>query len=166
MTELAPTEVWFRPIQAADFDHVLGLNAANVESLAPLDANGLAALLPLADTAAVIMCGDAAAGFVITMADGEPYRSPNYRWFSARHERFVYLDRIVVDPQFRRRGVAGAAYELIEAAAATHCGVMCLEVNLEPRNEASLRFHARRGFVEVGQQDTELHPVMLLEKAL
>jgi predicted GNAT superfamily acetyltransferase len=27
-----------------------------------------------------------------------------------------------------------------------------LEVNLEPRNDGSLRFHDRLGFVEVGQQ--------------
>jgi len=29
-----------------------------------------------------------------------------------------------------------------------------LEVNADPPNEGSLRFHARLGFVEVGQQDT------------
>jgi predicted GNAT superfamily acetyltransferase len=30
--------------------------------------------------------------------------------------------------------------------------VFTLEVNLEPRNDGSLRFHDRLGFVEVGQQ--------------
>ena len=29
-----------------------------------------------------------------------------------------------------------------------------LEVNLRPRNDGSLRFHQRLGFVEVGQQET------------
>ena len=31
---------------------------------------------------------------------------------------------------------------------------LALEVNADPPNEGSLRFHARLGFVEVGQQDT------------
>ena len=33
-------------------------------------------------------------------------------------------------------------------------GHLALEVNVDPPNEGSLRFHERLGFVEVGQQDT------------
>jgi predicted GNAT superfamily acetyltransferase len=31
---------------------------------------------------------------------------------------------------------------------------LALEVNVDPPNEPSLRFHTRLGFTEVGQQDT------------
>jgi predicted GNAT superfamily acetyltransferase len=41
-----------------------------------------------------------------------------------------------------------------------------LEVNLVPRNEVSLAFHARRGYVEVGRLGDEDHVVSLLEKPL
>ncbi|NNE42793.1 MAG: GNAT family N-acetyltransferase, partial [Gemmatimonadetes bacterium] len=42
------------------------------------------------------------------------------------------------------------------------------EVNTRPRNDGSLRFHARLGFREVGTQETEggAKAVSLLEKRL
>ena len=33
--------------------------------------------------------------------------------------------------------------------------MLCCEVNVRPRNDASLRFHHSIGFREVGQQDTD-----------
>ena len=36
-------------------------------------------------------------GFAIVLREGADYGSPNYRWFSDRHERFTYLDRMVVE---------------------------------------------------------------------
>ena len=44
--------------------------------------------------------------------------------------------------------------------------VLTLEVNLDPPNEPSLAFHARRGFVEVGQRDSGGHLVSLMAKPL
>ena len=43
-------------------------------------------------------------------------------------------------------------------------GRMALEVNLVPRNDASLAFHQRRGYVEVGRIGDEEHLVSLMEK--
>jgi predicted GNAT superfamily acetyltransferase len=34
-----------------------------------------------------------------------------YRWFSRRHERFRYLDRVAVHERFRRRGVGTVIYD-------------------------------------------------------
>jgi predicted GNAT superfamily acetyltransferase len=39
-------------------------------------------------------------------------------------------------------------------------------VNLVPRNDASLAFHARRGYVEVGRLGEDDHVVSLMEKSL
>ena len=60
------------------------------------------------------------------------------------------------------RGVASALYDAVEerARATGRTEVTC-EVNVAPRNEVSLRFHAARGFVEVGQQDVDDHRVSL-----
>lgn len=156
-----------RPItSAADEAAVLAWNHTNVELLAPLDAARLAELLAWADAASIITHDGADVGFVITFADGSAYDSTNYRWFSERHEHFLYLDRIVIDASVRRAGVATRVYDAIEARAAELGPVLCLEVNLDPPNEPSLAFHASRGFVEVGQQEAGGHLVSLLEKRL
>ncbi|MCW2752905.1 MAG: family N-acetyltransferase [Marmoricola sp.] len=155
-----------RPIVAADHAAVLAWNAEHVELLSPLDADGLRELLVLADQGLVISHDGADIGFVITFAAGSAYRSPNYRWFSARHEAFGYLDRIVVDPAVRRAGIATRVYDALEERARDLGPVMCLEVNLDPPNDASLAFHARRGYVEVGRQEAHGHVVALLEKHL
>ena len=64
----------------------------------------------------------------------------------------MYVDRVVVDPKHRRKGIARALYEdlfaVARAAADEH--VLC-EVNLVPPNPVSDAFHASLGFREVGR---------------
>ena len=103
-------------------------------------------------------------GFVVTFAPGTDYDSENYRWFTERYgDGFLYLDRVVVDPAVRRRGVAGRVYDLVESVASAY-GLLALEVNLVPRNDASLAFHLARGFVEVGRLGDDSHLVSLQTK--
>lgn len=156
-----------RPATAADTPDVLALNERNVEALAPLDAERLAQLQQWADRCDVLEHDGAFAGFVITFGPGTPYDSENYRWFAERHgERgFYYLDRIVLHEDVRRQGLGGFVYDALETVAARH-GRMALEVNVVPRNDASLAFHERRGYVEVGRLGDATHQVALMEKAL
>jgi len=79
------------------------------------------------------------------------YDNPNFQWFSARYDRFVYIDRVVVAPQKRGRGLAQALYRALfrKAAAQGHIRVVC-EINWEPPNPASDAFHAALGFEQVG----------------
>jgi predicted GNAT superfamily acetyltransferase len=161
-----PSGIELRPIRAADHRDVLAWNEEHVDLLSPLDQDGLDHLLGLADQALVIAHAGADVGFVITFAAGSAYESPNYRWFSERHEAFGYLDRIVVDGSVRRAGIASRVYDALEDHARGLGPVMCLEVNLEPPNDASLAFHAHRGYVEVGRQEVHGHVVALLEKDL
>ena len=103
---------------------------------------------------------------MLTFTSGTAYDSENYRWFGARHPRFYYLDRVVVDAGVRRAGVGSRVYEQIEARAGTLAPVMCLEVNLDPPNEPSLAFHQSRGYREVGTLASNGHRVSLQEKPL
>ncbi|MBO9522071.1 MAG: GNAT family N-acetyltransferase [Nocardioidaceae bacterium] len=153
-----------RPITRADFAAVLAWNEDHVELLAPLTEERLVTLIGWADTAAVIAHEGRDAGFVLTFAAGSDYDSPNFRWFAERYPSFVYLDRIVVDPAFRRTGLGTRVYDELEAAAGTP--VFCLEVNSDPPNEPSLAFHRHRGYVEVGTLPFAGHEVMLFEKPL
>lgn len=112
---------------------------------------------------------DALAGFVIAMAAGAGYGSPNYRFFAGRHHRFTYVDRVAVAPGARGVGVGRALYDaVIDHARRSGSPVMCAEVNLEPPNPGSQGFHAAYGFVEVARQWTcgDTVEVQLLELAL
>jgi predicted GNAT superfamily acetyltransferase len=89
-------------------------------------------------------------GEVVAIAPGTPYDSRNYRWFAARFERFLYLDRIVVTGPFRRRGIATRLYDAMEIAAHSFDRMVC-DVNILPPNQASLEFHDAREYREVGR---------------
>ena len=135
---------------SADEAAILALNRAHVAETSALDAAELRALL--AQAFHVGACGRGREAFLIALDQDAIYSSPNFRWFKSRHERFVYIDRIIVAPSERGRGLARLLYEeLIDAAArARHVLIGC-EVNVEPPNPASDAFHAALGFSEAGR---------------
>jgi uncharacterized protein len=143
--------VHFRPIEPRDYAEAIRINQLDVDKLAPMDADRLGLLASMSVHAHVVDIDGAVAGFVITMPPGSSYDSDNYAWFSERYTDFLYLDRIVVSDQFRRRGVASFIYDHVEAGAAERGGIMLLEVNIEPANPPSLLFHANRQYEEVGR---------------
>ncbi|MEP6855656.1 MAG: GNAT family N-acetyltransferase, partial [Pedococcus sp.] len=129
------------------------------------DAARLDRLRGWASRADVIVCDDEVAGFVLVFSPGSDYDSENYRWFSHQYGTdFDYLDRIVIDDTFRRRGLASAVYDAVEVCAEAR-GRLVLEVNLEPPNEASLAFHRGRGYRQVHQLGATGHVVTLMERA-
>lgn len=154
-----------RPIDDRDLDVVLGLNASEVPKVGPLTAPALADLVAMCDLALLAEDEHGLAGMVLALAPGAAYGSPNYGFFEARGSDHLYVDRIAVAGRARRRGVASALYDAVErrARGTGRVEVTC-EVNVVPRNEGSLRFHAARGFVEVGRQDVGEHRVSLLAK--
>ena len=154
-----------RPLRETDVADVLTLNERNVVKLAAMDEARLHELRELADRFDVLDVDGAFAGFVITFAPGSAYDSENYRWFTERHRRFYYLDRIVLDEGFRRRGLGSFVYDEVERVAAPY-ERLALEVNLVPRNDASLAFHEARGYKEVGRLGDDEHLVALMEKPL
>jgi predicted GNAT superfamily acetyltransferase len=155
-----------RRIADRDVPAVLALNARNVQALAPLDEARLHELNAIADMFHVVEADGRFAGFVVTFAPGTSYDSENYRWFNQRYGAdFYYLDRIVLHEDVRRRGLGGFVYDEVEAVAAKY-GRLALEVNVAPRNDASLAFHLSRGFVEVGRLGDEKKMVSLMEKEL
>lgn len=155
-----------RPIGPDDRAAVLALNHDHVELLSPMDEQRLALLQGWADRADVIEVDGQVVGFVLTFAPGTGYDSQNYRWHAERFgEAFYYLDRVVVSPPHRGRGVAHAVYDELEHLARRY-GRMVLEVNADPPNEPSLRFHQRRGYTEVGRLGAPGHVVSLMSREL
>jgi predicted GNAT superfamily acetyltransferase len=129
---------------------LLALNNAHAEELSLLDAARMGRLVGEAFMAARLGEADA---LLMAFDQDADYDSPNFIWFRDRYERFVYVDRVVVDPAQRGRGLARRLYEALfaRAAAGGHTLVVC-EVNAEPPNPASDAFHAALGFAEVGYQ--------------
>ena len=155
-----------RRLRDEDVPLVIELNLLNVALLAPMDAARLRDLVEVADRFDVVDVDGEFGGFVVTFASGTTYDSENYRWFGDRFgDRFYYLDRIVLSDRFRRRGLGTFVYDEVEAVAAAY-GRLALEVNVVPRNDVSLAFHTRRGFVEVGRLGDAHKQVSLMEKRL
>ena len=95
--------------------------------------------------------------FCITFAPGAPYTSVNYQWFSQNYSDFVYLDRIVVSENMRNQTLGEKLYLAVEQRMIKdRCApILTCEVNLNPPNHGSIRFHNRIGFHEVGQQESK-----------
>jgi predicted GNAT superfamily acetyltransferase len=138
-----------------DLAAALALNNSNVPAVNELDAVEIERLLGMAAVALTGEVDGVFAGFCVTFPPGVDYASLNYEWFSCNYDEFIYLDRIAVDPAFRRYGIGRAFYaRIVERFTGVYPHLFC-EVNVRPRNEASLLFHHSIGFREVGQQDTD-----------
>ena len=139
------------PLTPADLPAVLALNAAHAAQTSPLDEAALRRLVASSVLAVGIGAGAGLGAVLIALDEGADYASPNFRWFRARYPRFLYVDRVVVDPARRGRGLARALYAALfrHARATGHARVVC-EVNREPPNPASDALHAALGFAAVG----------------
>jgi len=139
---------------AALVDQLVAINNAAVPAVGELDAARMLHLIEISSQALLATVESQVAGFCLVLEPGTDYTSVNYRWFCDRYVDMVYLDRIVIVPGHRGHGVGRALYQRV-AAEAGDAQWFCLEVNLRPRNDESLAFHDRLGFVEVGQQETD-----------
>jgi predicted GNAT superfamily acetyltransferase len=144
-----------RETTRSDLDAALALNNSNLPALNELDATEIARLVSIAQVALTAEVEGAFAGFCIVLGPGADYASLNYAWFSRNYTDFAYLDRIAVDTAFRRYGIGRAFYAELVRRLTGHFPVLTCEVNVRPRNDASLDFHHSIGFREVGQQDTD-----------
>ncbi|MBC6440707.1 MAG: GNAT family N-acetyltransferase [Rhodospirillales bacterium] len=156
-----------RDMTTADASWFLPLNNAEAPHVNALDAADLAALLDEAVLARVAEVDGAPAGGLICFAPGASYQSANYVWYSERYDAFVYIDRVVVDVRFRGQGIARRFYDEAWALASERAVILCCEVNEEPPNPGSMRFHERFGFEPIGGQQTEggKKTVVLLAKS-
>jgi predicted GNAT superfamily acetyltransferase len=92
-------------------------------------------------------------GFLLAFREGAAYDSPNYRWFAGHYAQFLYVDRVVLAPECQGRGLAPRLYDdLFVIAARGGAPRITLEIDSDPPNPVSARFHARYGFAEVGSQ--------------
>ena len=159
-----------RNIESTDLARVLAINNANTPGVSQLTLSELETDIKNCLHALAIdnEHGEVCA-FCITFAPDAPDAGVNHRWFAERYESFVYLDRIAIDPTYQNLGLGVLLYQSVEQEmidSAQH-SLLCCEVNLEPPNPGSLRFHHRIGFTEVGQHSPQQnYLVSMLSKNL
>ena len=133
------------------------MNNENDPAVSWLERHELEADLSVAKHALVVG-DDRVEGFCTTFASGlQRDLGVNYAWFTARYPDFVYLDRVVIDEPFRSGGRGALLYAEVERRIRKEgaTSLFTCEVNLRPRNDGSLRFHARLGFEQVGEQESK-----------
>jgi predicted GNAT superfamily acetyltransferase len=61
-------------------------------------------------------------------------------------------------------GFGTRVYKFLDEIAAKESLPICCEVNSIPLNQISLNFHAKNGFIKVGEKEFKNHSVDYLEK--
>ena len=150
---LRPELVEILPATNEHFAAVLDLNEEFVDVLAPLSRERLELLDSLASYHRVVVDHGDVVGFALAFGSGVHHDSVNFRWFAERYESFLYVDRVVVAAQRQGSGVGALLYEDLFAFARRegYPRVTC-EIDADPPNPRSERFHRGFGFREVGSQ--------------
>ena len=144
----------------AQLQSIYDLNQANTPEVGSLKStNHLKKLIELSAYNLLVLDDDEIVGFIICMREGSVYRSENYKFFVQKLKKFLYVDRVAIDEQYRRAGLGQAIYENIFIHAAKNDLPIALEVNTQPVNQPSLNFHEKMGFDKVGSRDFEDHSV-------
>jgi hypothetical protein len=144
-----------RDVTSGDLETVLAMNQAAVPHVGSV---GLGQMQKFHEQAAyfrVALADGAVAAFLVGLTPDADYGSPNFLWFRRRYEEFAYIDRVAVADGARRLGLGSALYRDFEHFFAGRAPRLACEVNLRPPNEASMEFHRRQGFVQVGSQEIE-----------
>ena len=149
MMQTQEAEFVLRAPEPEDLDALLALSNAHTREVGTIAREAFAELVVLSFRTRMTPTRNA---FLIALADRAPPIAPNYHWFAARLERFVYVDRVVVAERARGRGLGRLLYQdLVEASLRAGRTTLCCEVNVDPPNPVSDAFHAALGFNEIGR---------------
>ena len=142
-----------RAATSADFPTCLALNETFERFLSPLTLLRLGELHRQAALHAVVEYETRVIAFLLGFRENTLYDSVNYQWFERRHARFLYVDRVVVDGAVEARGAGTLLYEhVFELARSAGVPSVACEIDVDPPNPVSQRFHAKFHFLEVGRQ--------------
>jgi hypothetical protein len=148
---------FFRTLERSDANELVAINNGGYPGVPLATSEELDVLLSVSSVALGIVGGDESLqGFLIALDPGVDYDSENYRFFESLYDNHLYIDRVVLSSQLRGQGVGTELYERVfDLARARKRDRITCEVNLEPPNPGSLRFHRGLGFLDVDTQATK-----------
>ena len=139
---------------------IYDLNQANTPEVGSLESEKhLSNLIDFSAYNLLILKDEQIIGFIICMREGSTYSSENYKFFTKKLKKFLYVDRVAIDERHRREGLGQSIYEDIFKLAKKENLPIALEVNTQPINQPSLDFHQKMGFDQVGVKDFDDHSV-------
>jgi len=147
-------------LNEAQFQSIYDLNQTNTPEVGSLESiQHLKQLIEFSSYNLLVLKEDEIVGYIICMREGSAYGSENYKFFTQRLKKFLYVDRVAIDEQHRRAGLGKAIYENIFVQAISDSLPIALEVNTQPVNQPSLNFHEKMGFDRIGAKDFDDHSV-------
>jgi predicted GNAT superfamily acetyltransferase len=149
-------KITIRETRRNDLEDLLELNQSNLPHVGSITQSEMEHLYRQAIYFPVAEFNGQTTGFLIAFNPEADYASLNFLWFKKHYPNFVYIDRIIIAAEARRKGMASFLYRDLENfAAEREIPLMACEYNLRPKNDVSRQFHQRYGFNEVGTQETE-----------
>ena len=142
-----------RSVKESDLDQIKQMNEEVVPHVNSVSISEFKVFMRIASFFLVIEQAGNVAGFIIVIGPGQVYESLNYQYFGNKYSSFNYIDRIVIDKDYRGRGFGKAFYDFLKKHSTQTR--LCCEVNIKPPNPDSVNFHQAMGFKEVDQQETE-----------
>ena len=139
-----------RPLLHEDASSVWIINEQGLPGTGKVTVEEISHLIDISDVSLGVFEHDKMVGFVICLSPNLDYGSLNYAWFNENYDEFLYVDRIAVATEHRNNGIGSFIYQkLIDISEQKQIPITA-EVNLEPPNPGSMRFHHRFDFSEVG----------------
>ncbi len=155
------------PAQLDELEAIRGLNDAAIPHVGSLGRSELEHLHRQSRALLVARDDHSAdrpiAAFVLLLDQDADYTSPNFSGSGSAIHDSLYVDRIVVDADYRRRGLATRLYQAACDLGSGEFEVLTCEVNSDPPNPDSMSFHHGFGFLEVGEQRANGKDVVMLE---
>ena len=155
-----------KPLTEQEIKEMYSINQTNSPEVGNIPSIGqFKELTDLTETIYVFKDKEKIIGFILLMREDMIYQSENYKYISSKYDHFLYVDRIAIQSDYRRQGLAEKIYnQVIKDGEKLELDILC-EVNTRPKNEISLAFHKKMGFKEIGTQDFQKNSVVYLKRS-
>jgi len=154
-------ELEIRSLSKTDVDSIWKINEDGLPGTGKVSRDEIKELLDFASLAVGAYYSEELVGFVICLPPKTAYSSLNYAWFNQRYNEFLYVDRIAVKAQFQNQKIGTLLYDFVKRNATENGIPVTAEVNIQPPNPGSMRFHDRHGFQQVEVLDHDEKSVAL-----
>ncbi len=159
----------YRVAETKNFNRILEINTEGKPGVAPLNCAELLRMMNLTDYVKVLEINGRVAGYFIAFLKNSNYDGEEFQYFQKElNSNYLYVDQIAIAEKYLGNGLAKEFYRDAEhfAIQFSISQIVC-EVNLEPPNPKSLKFHTSLGFHKVTQLTTQDgREVLLLSKKL